>query len=120
MKSEQMPAGSFGSASPPAWCSTGQCFLAGGGLLQENVPPTTQAAARAATANLIPDHTAPKVMTWSLGVQHELFRNSSVEVRYVGTRGVSLPVQMRLNSASALDANIPGGGITPLPTYLNP
>lgn len=59
-------------------------------------------------------------MTWSLGVQHELFRNSSVEVRYVGTRGVSLPVQMRLNSASAFDPNVTGGGIAPLPTYLNP
>jgi hypothetical protein len=120
LQTEQSPAVSCGSPTPPSWCATGQGFLLNGGLLQENVPPTTQAEARAATANLIPDHKSPKVMTWSLGVQHELFRNSSLEVRYVGTRGISLPVQMRLNSASAFDPNVSGGGIAPLPTYLSP
>jgi len=53
-----------------------------------------------------------------LGVQHELFKNTSIEVRYVGTRSLELPVQKRLNSASAFDPNVPGGGIAPLPTYL--
>jgi hypothetical protein len=119
LQTEQKPSVTCASATPPAWCATGLGFLANGGLLQVNVPPTTQAEARAATANLIPDHVSPKVMTWSLGVQHELFRNSSIEVRYVGTRGLSLPVQMRLNSASAFDPHVPGGGIAPLPTYLN-
>jgi hypothetical protein len=61
----------------------------------------------------------PKVITWSLGVQHELLKDSSIEVRYVGTRSLELPVQLRLNSASAFDPNVPGGGIAPLPTYLN-
>jgi len=61
----------------------------------------------------------PKVITWSLGVQHELFRDTSLEVRYVGTRSLELPVQKRLNSASAFDPNVPGGGIAPLPTYLS-
>jgi len=119
LQTEQKPSVTCALATPPAWCATGQGFLAGGGLEQVNVPPTTQAAARAATSSLIPDQIAPKVITWSLGVQHELFRNSSLEVRYVGTRGISLPVQMRLNSASAFDPNVPGGGITALPTYLN-
>lgn len=118
LQSEQKPSVTCSLASPPAWCATGTGFLQGGGLEQVNVPPTTQAGARAITSSLIPDHTDPKVITWSLGVQHELFRNSSIEVRYVGTRGMSLPVQMRLNSASAFDPNVPGGGITPLPTYL--
>jgi hypothetical protein len=63
---------------------------------------------------------SPKVITWTLGVQHELFRNSSVEVRYVGTRSLELPVQQRLNSASAFDPNVPGGGIAPLPTFISP
>jgi hypothetical protein len=120
LQTEQNPAITCSLPSAPAWCGTGQGFLLGGGLQQVNVPPTTQADARAASGSLIPDHTAPKVITWSLGVQHELFRNSSVEVRYVGTRGISLPVQMRLNSGSAFDSRFPGGGITPLPTYLNP
>jgi len=96
----------------------GPGFLAGGGLLQVNVPPTTTAAARAATQALILDMVDPKVITWSLGVQHELFRDTSVEVRYVGTRSLELPVQKRLNSASAFDPSIPGGGIAPLTTYL--
>jgi hypothetical protein len=38
----------------------------------------------------------------------------------VGTRSMSLPVQQRLNSASAFDSQFPGGGLTPLPTYFNP
>jgi len=108
----------------PAWCTSGvggtpgPGFLATGGLLQVNVPPATPAAARAATQALILDMVDPKVITWSLGVQHELFRDTSVEVRYVGTRSLELPVQKRLNSASAFDPNVPGGGLAPLPTYL--
>jgi hypothetical protein len=107
-------------SSPPAWCATGQGFLQGGGLLQVNVPPTTTADARANTQALILDMVDPKVITWSLGVQHELFRDTSIEVRYVGTRSLELPVQKRLNSASAFDPNVPGGGIVPLPTYFSP
>jgi len=113
---------------PPAWCTSGPMvggkptpgpgFLAGGGLLQFNVPPTTTADARANTQALILDMVDPKVITWSLGVQHELVRDTSIEVRYVGTRSLELPVQKRLNSASAFDPNVPGGGIAPLPTYL--
>ncbi len=110
----------------PAWCTSGPGgnpgpgFLQTGGLLQVNVPPTTTADARAATQALILDMVDPKVITWSLGVQHELFRDTSIEVRYVGTRSLELPVQMRLNSASAFDPNVPGGGIVPLPTYFSP
>jgi len=109
----------------PAWCTSGPGgkpgpgFLQTGGLLQVNVPPTTTADARAATQALILDMVDPKVITWSLGVQHEIFRDTSIEVRYVGTRSLELPVQMRLNSASAFDPNVPGGGIAPLPTYFS-
>jgi hypothetical protein len=117
LQTEQNPAVTCALAGAPAWCATGQGFLAGGGLLQVNVPPATQAEARAATANLIPDHVSPKVITWSLGIQHELFRNSSIEVRYVGTRGISLPAQVRLNLTSALNPQF--GNIAPLPTYIN-
>src|SRR5712692_2834395 len=127
LQTEQNPAITCSLSSPPAWCAsflnkadgTGRGFLAGGGLLQVNVPPTTQADARAATGNLIPDQVDPKVISWSLGVQHELFRDTSLEVRYVGTRSLSLPVQQRLNSASAFDSRFPGGGLTPLPTYFS-
>ncbi|HUL17383.1 MAG TPA: TonB-dependent receptor [Terriglobales bacterium] len=120
LQTEQNPAITCSLSPAPAWCATGQGFLEGGGLLQVNVPPTTQADARAATGSLIPDQTNPKVITWSLGVQHAILRDSSIEVRYVGTRSLSLPVQMRLNSASAFDPNVAGGGLAPLPTYINP
>jgi Carboxypeptidase regulatory-like domain/TonB dependent receptor len=125
LQSEQNPTLTCGLSNPPAWCpsflnpkdGTGKGFLLGGGLLQVNVPPTTQATARAATGSIIPDQVDPKVISWSLGIQHELFKDTSVEVRYVGTRSLSLPVQQRLNSASAFDPNFPGGGLAPLPTY---
>lgn len=129
LQTEQKPAVTCALAGAPAWCSTwdssktdsGQGFLGGGGLLSTNVPPATQAVARAKTSNLIPDRVSPKIITWTLGVQHELMRDSSIEVRYVGTRSLELPVQMRLNSASAFDPRFKdlGGGLTPLPTYLN-
>lgn len=121
LQSEQNPTLTCALSGAPAWCTNPAAgFLQTGGLLQVNVPPTNQADARAATQSLIPDHVAPKVITWTLGVQHELFKDSSLEVRYVGTRSLELPVQQRLNSASAFDPNFPGGGITPLPTYLSP
>jgi hypothetical protein len=119
LQTEQNPTLTCALSGAPAWCGTGVGFLQGGGLLQVNVPPTTTAAARRATQALIPDMVDPKVITWSLGVQHELFKDTSVEIRYVGTRSLELPVQKRLNSASAFDPNIPGGGIAPLPTYLS-
>jgi hypothetical protein len=118
LQTEQNPAITCSLSNRPAWCATGKGFLQSGGLLQVNVPPATQAEARAATGSLIPDQVDPKVMSWSLGVQHELFKNSSIEVRYVGTRSLSLPVQMRLNSASAFDPRFQGGGLVPLPTFI--
>jgi Carboxypeptidase regulatory-like domain/TonB dependent receptor len=129
LQTEQKPAVTCALPGAPVWCSTwdpsktdsGQGFLGGGGLLSTNVPPATQAEARAGTSSLIPDRVSPKIITWTLGVQHELMRDSSIEVRYVGTRSLELPAQMRLNSASAFDPRFKdlGGGLTPLPTYFN-
>ena len=132
LQTEQKPIITCALPGAPAWCATfnpanagdptaGQGFLQGGGLLQVNVPATTQADARAGTGNLILDHVSPKILTATLGVQHELFKNSSVELRYVGTRSLSLPVQRRLNSVSAFDPRFGslGGDLTPLPTYIN-
>jgi Carboxypeptidase regulatory-like domain/TonB dependent receptor-like, beta-barrel len=98
----------------PSWCTTpnNAGFLAGGGLPQAFLPPTTQAGARALTTSFIDDTVMPKILTWSLGVQHEVARNTTVEVRYLGTRGLELPVQFRRNHISYFDA-----GGTPLPTF---
>jgi hypothetical protein len=98
----------------PAWCSSGTNFLATGGLPQTYIPPATQTDARALTSSYIDDTVMPKIMTWSLGVQHELYRGATLEARYLGTRGLSLPVQYRRNRISYFDAGGP-----PLPTYLS-
>jgi len=98
----------------PAWCTTpgNAGFLANGGLPPAYIPPANQADARGLTTSFVDDTVMPKIMTWSLGVQHEIYRNATVEVRYLGTRGLELPVQFRRNFISAFDA-----GITPLPTF---
>lgn len=103
LQTEQNPNITCGSANPPAWCATGRGFLAGGGLLQINVPPTTQAAARSATQSLIVDQVAPKTLTWTLSIQRELAPNWVLETRYMGTRAMSLPIQVRLNAISVFE-----------------
>ncbi|HSW40120.1 MAG TPA: TonB-dependent receptor [Acidobacteriota bacterium] len=39
----------------------------------------------------------PYVQQWSFGLQHELFRDTAVEIRYVGNRGVKLARAVDLN-----------------------
>jgi len=106
-------AGTFGPA--PAWCASplGQDFLADGAMRLKFTPPSTQAAARAQTAQIMADAVSPKVLSWSLGVQREIFRRSSLEIRYLATRALELPVQLQLNSISPFEL-----GARPLPTYL--
>jgi hypothetical protein len=74
-------------------------FLASGGLpYSASIPPITDAAyARSVTASYIPNQKLPYSETWSLGVQHIFANKYTLEVRYVGTRGIHLPVQQRLN-----------------------
>jgi hypothetical protein len=110
----ELNAGSACTLTPvPAWCSGGTGFLAGGGLPQTYVPPAGQAGARALTSAYLPDSKLPKILTWSLGVQRELYKNATLEVRYVGTRGLELPAQFRRNFETYFDA-----GGAPLPTFL--
>lgn len=107
--------GTFGA--PPAWCSTpnGSGFLADGAMQSiAFTPPTTQATARAQTANIMADAKAPKVFTWSLSVQREVVKNTTLEVRYLGTRALELPVQLQLNSISPFEL-----GAQPLTTYFS-
>jgi carboxypeptidase family protein/TonB-dependent receptor-like protein len=121
LQSEQDPDITCSLSGAPSWCADyvggsglGQGFLAGGGLLQVNLPPTNQAEARAATQGVIVDQVMPKVYTWTLSAQHELFKNTSLELRYLGTKGTQLPVQKQVNARSAFD-----NGATPLPTYFS-
>ena len=115
LQSELDPSSACTLTPQPGWCTTpnNRGFLQLGGLPQTYVPPSGQAGARALTTSYIDDTVMPKILTWSLGVQRELAQNTTIEVRYLGTRGLELPVQFRRNRESAFDA-----GIAPLPTYL--
>lgn len=107
-------------ASPPAYCLNGEAvgppaargFLESGGIPPTPIPPITPEGARSATQSFIVDTVHPVTYTWSLGVQHEFLRDWLVETRYVGTRGLRLPVQSRLNAGVPIPSN------RRLPTYL--
>ncbi len=116
VQSEMSIDSACGLPTPPVWCTNGGTgFLQNGGLPAILTPPTTQAQARNLTSSYIDDTVMPKILTWSLGVQRELARNSTVEVRYLGTRGLELPLQVRRNFESYFDA-----GGAPLTMYFNP
>jgi hypothetical protein len=88
-------------------------FLAKGGLPNALVPITDPAVARQSTGGFVPNQTLPYSETWTAGVQHIFANKYTLEVRYVGTKGVDLPVQTRLIRTSP---------VTPtqfLPTYLS-
>jgi hypothetical protein len=73
-------------------------FLVGGGIL-----PTTSIAvpegmdARNLTAGFIPDQKRPAAYNWNFGIQHQFGGNYVFETRYLGTRGLYLPMQVQLN-----------------------
>jgi len=110
---QQDPDITCGLPNPPSWCASGTGFLAGGGLV--NATPTTQAEARLLSQGIILDQVQPKVLTWTLGVQREIMKDTSLELRYLGTRATQLLVQARTNTISAFAA-----GLKPLPTFFDP
>ena len=89
-------------------------FLAGGAI-----PPTPvdvgndPAAARANTGSFIPDQEVPYSLTWTLSFQRQFLKDWSFEARYIGTRGVHLLTQNRLNRQPKATPSIGG-----LPTFL--
>jgi hypothetical protein len=113
LQSEMDETSACSLSNKPAWCANGgRAFLQNGGLPATYIAPADQASARALTTAYIDDTVMPKILTWSLGVQHELYRNATLEARYIGTRGLELPVQFRRNRQSGFDA-----GLAPLPEY---
>ncbi|MGZ7058542.1 MAG: outer membrane beta-barrel protein [Candidatus Angelobacter sp.] len=93
-------------------------FLAHAGIppqASSGITVLSPADARAATASYLPNNVQyPYSESWNLGVQRVFKRNYTAEVRYVGTRGVQLNVQNRLNVIAK---------VTPsqfLPTYMTP
>jgi Carboxypeptidase regulatory-like domain len=73
-------------------------FLKNGGLSGAVVPlPTTPAAALALVGSYTFGEKRPYGLTWTGGVQRVLGNNYTLEARYVGTKGVHLWNQSRLN-----------------------
>jgi Carboxypeptidase regulatory-like domain/TonB-dependent Receptor Plug Domain len=54
------------------------------------------------------DFTTPVIQQWSLGVQHEVFRNAVAELSYVGTKGDHLIRPLDLNFPQPADTNTVG------------
>jgi len=111
---------------PPQLSSTIDCkpvgndacptpFLASGGILPGPGGIRTFATVadqRASTAAFVPvDQKLPKSIDWTLGIQHTFWSDFTAEVRYVGTRGIHLPAQIRLNTQPVVTS------INFLPTY---
>jgi len=90
-----------------AFCSAP--FLAHGGIPPQQSSGITTldpADARAATASFLPnDVQYPYSIQWNLGVQHVFLKDYTADVRYVGTRGVHLNVQNRLNIVDVVTPN---------------
>ncbi len=81
-------------------------FLANGGLAAGTGTLATFATVddqRAATSAYVPDQKLPYAETWSLGVQRVFASNYTAEVRYLGTRGIHLSTQIRLNRKPKVD-----------------
>jgi hypothetical protein len=81
-------------------------FLAGGGLPGggsgiQVLPEFGPTGARFNTSNWIPPQVKwPYSINWNFGVQHSFGKDFTAEIRYVGTRGVHLDVQNRINRRS--------------------
>lgn len=90
------PPGGPGNGNSPT-CPN-EPFLAHGGLPPAPQPFATVADARAATASWVPPNQRdPYSISWTLGIQHTFARSYTAEVRYLGTRGVHLDTQVRIN-----------------------
>ena len=91
-------------------------FLASGGLPAGTGTLATFATVadqRAATSAYVPNQKLPYAETWSLGVQQVFAKDYTMEVRYLGTRGIHLPTQTWVNGQSKVDA------MHFLPTYMS-
>jgi hypothetical protein len=91
-------------------------FLANGGILPVVGPTGNNAAAtRAVTSAYIPDQEVPYSLTWTLSIQRQFKQNWSFEARYLGTRGIHLLTQNRINRIGKVGIN----GLSGLPTFFS-
>jgi len=91
-------------------------FLASGGLPDTPVAITDPAVARENTGAFIPDQKVPYSLTWTGSYQRQIGTDWSFEARYVGTRGIHLLTQNRLNRQAKV---APEDGRRGLPTFFS-
>lgn len=89
-------------------------FLASGGIPDIATPITSAAAARASTGSYLPDQEVPYAITWTLSFQRQFLQDYGVEMRYLGTRGVHLLTQNRINRQPKASPELGG-----LPTFFS-
>jgi Carboxypeptidase regulatory-like domain len=88
-------------------------FLANGGIPASSfAPPTDAADARANTSGFVPNQKRPEAIQWNFGIQHVFGNNYTFESRYLGSRGINLPMQVILNFQPVVNSS------NALPTYL--
>src|SRR6202165_4031262 len=91
-------------------------YLANGGIKPGAGGLRTFASVHAqqqATGNhVVVNQLDPKSIQWTLGVQHVFHKDYTLEVRYVGTRGIHLNTQERINRQPLTNSKVF------LPTYL--
>jgi hypothetical protein len=79
-------------------------FLANGGIpLSASTAALSQADARAGTSGYVPNQVRPQSLQWNIGIQHVFHENYTLESRYLGTRGIHLPVQAQLDRVPAVN-----------------
>jgi hypothetical protein len=91
-------------------------FLAHGGIPVGTTDGViwTPETARASTAFYIPIQTTlPYSLQWNLAVERVFARDYTFEVRYLGTRGVHLPLQQQMNRTPRVTSGFD------IPQYLN-
>jgi hypothetical protein len=84
----------------PSHCTDG-AFLANGGIPPQplsGIKTLTPAQARLTSSSFLPDKVKyPYAESWNLGISRVFHKDYTAEVRYVGSRGIDLNVQNRLN-----------------------
>jgi len=92
-------------------------FLGSGAIPNIPLPlGNDPAEARSVTSAFIPDQEVPYSITYTLSFQRQFLQNYSMELRYLGTRGVHLLTQNRINQRARVS---PEDGRPGLPTFFS-
>ena len=76
-------------------------FLAHGGISPNALPSNASVAQlKASSTSYLPNQQLGYAINWTLGVQHVFAKDYTLEVRYIGNRGVHLLFQNQLNKVS--------------------